>query len=74
VREYANDPRQVQAVIQGGGSTIISAGAIGKDWANLGAGVQMVLPNGLSSLINYRSMVMQGAINHSIEGSLRLEF
>ncbi|WP_347987892.1 autotransporter outer membrane beta-barrel domain-containing protein [Methylomonas sp. AM2-LC] len=74
VREYANDTRQVQAVIQGGGSTTISAGAIGKDWANLGAGVQMVLPNGLSSLINYRSMVMQGAVNHSIEGTLRLEF
>ena len=71
VREYANNPRQIQTLNQG---PVITAGAIGTDWGNLSAGVQMVLPNGLSSLINYRSMVMQGAVNHAIEGSLRLEF
>jgi uncharacterized protein YhjY with autotransporter beta-barrel domain len=73
VREYANNPRQFQASV-GTGSTVISTGAVSSDWGNLSAGVQMVLPNGISSLINYRSMVAQGAVNHAIEGSLRLEF
>jgi outer membrane lipase/esterase len=74
VREYANDARVTQALIQGGGSTLIVSNASETDWGNIGAGVLVTLPNGLSAMFNYQSLIMSDAVNHTIEGGVRFEF
>jgi outer membrane lipase/esterase len=74
VREYANDARVTQALIQGGGSTLITSNSPETDWGNIGAGVLVTLPNGLSAMFNYQSLIMSDAVNHTIEGGVRFEF
>jgi outer membrane lipase/esterase len=74
VREYANDARVTQALIQGGGTTLIATNAGERDWGNVGAGFLVTLPNGLSANVGYNSLIISGASNHTIEGGLRFQF
>lgn len=74
VREYANDQRSIIAQLQNGGTSVIQTTTAQQDWGNAAAGLQMVLPNGVSAMLNFQSLIMSGAVNHSIEGGLRVEF
>ena len=74
VREYANDQRLITAQLQNGGITTIQTAAAQQDWGNAAAGLQMVLPNGVSAMLNFQSLIMSGATNHTIEGGVRMEF
>lgn len=64
----------MNATIQGGGSTLIATNSLETDWGNIGAGFLMTLPNGLSAMFNYQSLIMPDAVNHTIEGGVRFEF
>lgn len=74
VREYANDQRLINAQLQNGGITTIQTAAAQQDWGNAAAGMQMVLPNGVSAMLNFQSLIMSGATNYTIEGGVRMEF
>lgn len=74
VREYANDQRLIIAQLQNGGITTFQTAAAQQDWGNAAAGLQMVLPNGVSAMLNFQSLIMSGATNHTIEGGVRMEF
>lgn len=74
VREYANDQRLITAQLQNGGITSIQTAAAQQDWGNAAAGLQMVLPNGVSAMLNFQSLIMSGATNYTIEGGVRMEF
>lgn len=74
VREYANSQRAINAQLLSGGMTTIQTAAVQQDWGNASAGLQMVLPNGLSALLNFQSLIMSGATNYTLEGGVRLEF
>ena len=74
VREYANDRRVTSAFTQSGIPISITANASEQDWGNMGAGLQLNLPNGLSANIGYQALIMSGSYNHALDGGIRLEF
>ena len=74
VREYENDARVTRAFTQTGLPATIASNASERDWGNMGTGLQLNLPNGLSANIGYQALIMSGSYNHALEGGLRLEF
>ncbi|NJA06848.1 autotransporter outer membrane beta-barrel domain-containing protein [Methylococcaceae bacterium WWC4] len=74
VREYANDPRVTRAFTRSGLAASIVSSAAERDWGNMGAGLQLNLPNGLAANLGYQALIMSGSYNHALEGGLRWEF
>jgi len=45
-----------------------------RNWGNVGIGTQLVLPNSLSTFVNYKTLFMEGSSNHTVEGGIRWQF
>ncbi|MDV3240840.1 MAG: hypothetical protein LOY00_03510 [Methylocaldum sp.] len=45
-----------------------------RNWANVGFGAQFVMPNSVSAFVNYTSLIISGATNHTLEGGVRWDF
>ncbi len=75
VHEFANDRRGVSVFVpaQSLVVTLPTAEPI-RDWGNVAAGVQTILPNGIMGFVNYQAQVMSSGENHMVEGGVRLEF
>jgi outer membrane autotransporter protein len=74
VHEYQNDSRAITGTLQSGAIPfVIQTASPIRDWGNLGAGVQMVLPNSLALYANYEGLVMRGAKNHTLGVGVRWE-
>jgi len=75
VHEHENSARIMRVDFQGTGiPSIFTTPSPERDWANLWLGVQMVLPQQVSLFVNYQSLLISGATNHTLEGGVRLEF
>lgn len=75
VHEHNNDAQFVRVDFQGSNiPSVFSTPAPVRDWANVGFGAQMVLPNSISVFTNYQSLIMQGSSNHTIQGGIRMDF
>lgn len=75
VHEYENMSRGISLQLQNGGlGSAIQSRGLARDWGNLGAGAQFLFPNSISAFVNYQSLVMTGASNHTIEGGVKLSF
>ncbi|MFM8331882.1 MAG: autotransporter outer membrane beta-barrel domain-containing protein [Candidatus Methylumidiphilus sp.] len=75
LHEYKNNHRAIAGQFQNGAIPFaIQTASPERNWANLGAGAQMVLPNSLSVFVSYHSLIMTGAENTTFEGGVRWEF
>jgi uncharacterized protein with beta-barrel porin domain len=72
--EFANDQRSVSVFVPAQGSFSLPTGNPIRDWGKVMAGVQTLLPGGMTGFVNYEAQIMSGGENHMVEGGLRLEF
>lgn len=75
VHEYRNSSRSITSTIGRGGFTtsFVTPDPI-RNWANVGFGTQFMMPNSISAFVNYSSLIIQGATNHTVEGGVRWDF
>lgn len=75
VHEYRNSSRAITSTLGRGGfaTSFVTPDPI-RNWANVGFGTQFVMPNSISAFVNYSSLIIQGATNHTVEGGLRWDF
>jgi uncharacterized protein YhjY with autotransporter beta-barrel domain len=66
--------QQTTIVSPSGGLQPIQSVAGVPDWANITAGVQSVLPEGLTAFLNYQGQAMNGGRNHGVMAGLRMEY
>lgn len=75
VHEFANDRNNVNVVVPAQGIVVnLTRTRMVQDWGRIAAGVQALLPHGLTGFVNYEAQVFAGGESHLVEGGLRMEF
>jgi uncharacterized protein with beta-barrel porin domain len=75
LHEFDNNRRGVSVFVPSQGLLVsLPAAEPVRDWGNVSAGVQAVLPNGVMGFVNYQAQIMSAGENHMVEGGVRLEF
>lgn len=81
VHEFENDSRTIGAGYQGNGvgATVPTFGQMTiagpqRNWANLGAGLQILFPRAIVGYINYHRLIIKHANNNVISGGIRVNF
>jgi uncharacterized protein YhjY with autotransporter beta-barrel domain len=69
-----NTSEQTTIVNPSGGLQPIQSVAGVPDWANITAGVQSVLPEGITAFLNYQGQAMAGGRNQGVMAGLRMEY
>jgi outer membrane autotransporter protein len=75
VHEYRNSSRSITSTLGRNGfvTSFVTPDPI-RNWGNVGFGAQLVMPNAISAFVNYSSLIIQGATNHTVEGGVRWDF
>lgn len=75
VHEYRNSSQSITNTLgrNGFATSFVTPDPI-RNWANVGFGAQFVMPNSVSAFVNYTSLIISGATNHTLEGGVRWDF
>lgn len=75
IHEFSNAQENVQVSVPIQGVSIrMNRPDTTQDWGKVAAGVQAVLPRGITGYVNYEAQLMSVGENHTVEGGLRYEF
>jgi uncharacterized protein with beta-barrel porin domain len=87
VHEFKNSSRQMQTTLRATGMnkegktfnvpapiSLISVAGPERNWANVGAGVQMLFPHAIVGYLNYDTLFIENASNQTVSGGIRMNF
>jgi outer membrane autotransporter protein len=87
VHEFKNSGRQMQTTLRATGMnkegktfnvpapiSLISVAGPERNWANVGAGVQMLFPHAIVGYLNYDTLFIENASNQTVSGGIRMNF
>ena len=74
VHEFENGGRAVNASLAGVSLNQLSTSGPERNWANLGAGVQMLLPQNITAFIDYEALLIANGSNQIVSGGIKIQF